>query len=160
METQYNWTMPSPVGDLELTGDGKALSEIRFLSAPGADGPRSPGQKAQAPFGEVISQLEQYFAGERTEFDLPLAPVGTQFQLAVWQLLIRIPYGHTRSYGDLAKLLGKPGASRAVGAVNGANPLPIVVPCHRVIGASGKLTGFGGGLHNKEILLRLEGSII
>ena len=160
MARQYNWTMPSPVGDLELTGDGKALSEIRFLDAPGADGPRSPGKREQAPFGQVITQLEQYFEGTRTEFDLPLAPVGTEFQLAVWELLLRIPYGRTSTYGELARQLGKPGASRAVGAANGANPLSIVVPCHRVIGASGKLTGFGGGLHNKEILLRLEGSLI
>jgi methylated-DNA-[protein]-cysteine S-methyltransferase len=104
-------------------------------------------------------QLEAYFDGTRREFDLPLAPRGTQFQLAVWQSLRGIPYGDTISYAQLAQRIGKPNAMRAVGAANGRNPLPIVVPCHRVIGANGDLTGFGGGLPTKRFLLELEGAI-
>ncbi len=103
-----------------------------------------------------MRQLEAYFAGELTDFSLALAPRGTPFQLSVWQALREIPYGATRSYGELARAIGRPKASRAVGAANGSNPLPIVVPCHRVIGSSGKLTGFGGGLEAKAILLSLE----
>jgi methylated-DNA-[protein]-cysteine S-methyltransferase len=106
---------------------------------------------------EVRRQLEQYFAGERREFDLTLAPAGTPFELAVWEELRRIPFGETRSYGEIARTLGRPTAYRAVGRANGANPIPIVVPCHRVIGSDGSLTGFGGGLDAKSRLLELEG---
>jgi len=105
----------------------------------------------------VRRQLAEYFAREREEFDLELAPVGTPFELEVWEALRRIPYGETRSYGDLARQLGRPNASRAVGRANGANPIPIVVPCHRVIGSDGSLTGFGGGLDAKMRLLEIEG---
>ena len=101
-------------------------------------------------------QLEAYFAGELQRFDLALAPDGTDFQQAVWQALTTIPYGATCSYGEIARQIGKPKASRAVGAANGQNPIPIIIPCHRVIGSTGKLTGFGGGLAAKEILLELE----
>ena len=104
----------------------------------------------------IIRQLEEYFAGERTEFDLALAPTGTPFQLEVWDQLCRIPYGETISYGELAKRVDRPGAARAVGAANGQNPIAIVVPCHRVIGADGSLTGFGGGLPWKRWLLNRE----
>ena len=105
------------------------------------------------------AQLREYFAGERRAFDLPLAPRGTPFQLQVWQALARIPYGSTVSYAQLAKAVGNPEAMRAVGAANGRNPLPIVLPCHRVIGADGALVGFGGGLPVKQQLLRLEGAL-
>jgi methylated-DNA-[protein]-cysteine S-methyltransferase len=110
---------------------------------------------------QASNQLSEYFAGERKMFDLPLAPKGTAFQLKVWLALRRIPYGETRSYGEIAAELGlAPTASRAVGLANGANPLPIVVPCHRVIGANGALTGFGGGLERKRFLLDLESQLL
>jgi len=107
-------------------------------------------------FNDTISQLDSYFAGGLKQFDLPLAPEGTPFQLKVWQRLCEIPYGETMSYGELARRIGNPNASRAVGLANGANPIPIVIPCHRVIGSNGKLTGYGGGLPIKEKLLALE----
>jgi methylated-DNA-[protein]-cysteine S-methyltransferase len=105
---------------------------------------------------EGMRQLEAYFAGTRTEFDVPLAPEGTVFQLRVWKALVEIPYGETRSYGELARSIGKPAAVRAVGAANGRNPIGIIVPCHRVIGSNGKLVGYGGGLPMKQLLLDLE----
>ena len=105
---------------------------------------------------KTVSQLRSYFAGEREEFDLPLAPEGTPFQQEVWRRLCEIPYGETISYGELARRIGNPQASRAVGLANGSNPIPIVIPCHRVIGSNGKLTGYGGGLPIKEKLLALE----
>jgi methylated-DNA-[protein]-cysteine S-methyltransferase len=113
-------------------------------------------ESARGAVGEAIRQLREYFAGRRNEFELPLAPEGTEFQRTVWNRLREIPYGETISYGELAKRVGNPKASRAVGAANGQNPIPIVIPCHRVIGSNGKLTGFGGGLPVKEALLALE----
>ena len=110
------------------------------------------------PFVRVLAQLDEYFSGARHAFRLPLAPAGTAFQLAVWEALRAIPYGQTVSYTELARRLGNAGSARAVGLANGANPLPIIVPCHRVIGADGSLTGFGGGLHIKRALLSLEGA--
>jgi len=107
-------------------------------------------------FDDVVSQLEEYFEGRRREFQLALAPEGTPFQLRVWKALLDIPYGETISYGELAERIGQPSASRAVGLANGSNPIPIVIPCHRVIGSNGKLTGYGGGLAIKERLLALE----
>ena len=117
------------------------------------------GRRTPAPvLVEVARQLGEYFAGERRSFELPIAPSGTPFRRSVWQALLAIPYGQTRTYGQVAARLGLPlTASRAVGAANGANPIPVVVPCHRVIGAGGRLTGYGGGLDRKEALLRLEG---
>ena len=112
------------------------------------------------PFAEIVRQLKEYFAGKRTHFELPLAPRGTPFQLETWKELRKIPYGETITYGELARRLGKPNASRAVGAANGANPIPIVIPCHRVIGSDGALTGFGGGLDTKLKLLQLEGAML
>jgi methylated-DNA-[protein]-cysteine S-methyltransferase len=149
----------SPVGRLLLTGDGNALTGVYFLDAgdsgpAGADARRDP-----AAFTEVKAQLAAYFGGELKDFDMPLAPSGTPFQLAVWAELTRIPYGATTSYGEIARTLGKsPVASRAVGSANGANPIPVIVPCHRVIGANGGLTGYGGGLERKLTLLQVEGS--
>ena len=148
--------MDSPVGPLLLAGDGDGLHLISFPTGSRKQEPRAGWQADAAPFGQTMDQLASYFAGERRDFDLPLAPRGTEFQLAVWRALRRIPYGVTVSYGALAQAIGRPKASRAVGAANGANPLPIVVPCHRVIGSSGKLTGFGGGLATKAHLLALE----
>ena len=146
----------SPLGPLGLQSrDGAALSAIRF----GATQSATTDASAVAPvLAEAARQLDEYFAGERREFELPLAQAGTRFQLAVWQALLTIPYGETRTYGQVAEQLALPlSASRAVGAANGANPIPVVVPCHRVIGAGGRLTGYGGGLDRKEALLRLEG---
>jgi len=112
--------------------------------------------KDGAPFVEACVQLDAYFAGELKNFDLQLMPKGTAFQESVWQALTEIPYGETWSYGQLAASIEKPGASRAVGAANGVNPIPVIIPCHRVIGASGRLTGFGGGIETKQFLLELE----
>jgi methylated-DNA-[protein]-cysteine S-methyltransferase len=111
------------------------------------------------PFREVVRQLKAYFDGQLKAFDLPLAPQGTEFQRQVWRALQTIPYGRTKSYGEIARRLGRPEASRAVGAANGQNPIPVIIPCHRVIGADGSLTGFGGGLPIKRKLLALEGAL-
>lgn len=150
-----NYTIfDSPIGPLTLTGDGASLQSVCFGAQPPSGLPR-----ADEAFSAVVRQLQEYFSGERREFDIVLAPAGTPFQLAVWNALRTIPYGETRSYGEVAKLVGRPAAVRAVGAANGANPLPIVVPCHRVIGSNGSLTGFGGGLDLKRRLLELERGI-
>jgi methylated-DNA-[protein]-cysteine S-methyltransferase len=150
----------SPIGRLLLASDGEALCLVEF------ERPRHPfrrdgawQQREDAVLRETRRQLEEYFDGRRRSFDLPLAPRGTAFQQRVWMALRGIPYGETTSYAQLARGLGMPTATRAVGAANGRNPLPIVVPCHRVIGADGSLTGFGGGLPTKEFLLTLEGAI-
>jgi len=136
----------SPVGPLTIRVNAEgALEEIRFGVWPG-----------HKPSSIVIDQLNEYFAGRRRDFDLPLAPRGTEFQLAVWNELQRIAYGSTISYSELARRIARPNAVRAVGAANGANPIPIIIPCHRVIGANGTLTGYGGGLHIKRALLALE----
>jgi len=161
----------SPIGRLLLTGDGHALTGLWMLDAARSSARPSARYSARssardlgltpspATFTEVAAQLEEYFAGDRKEFTVPLAPSGTPFQLAVWTQLTKIPYGSTASYGDIARALGKrPVAARAVGLANGANPISIIVPCHRVIGSDGSLTGYGGGLDRKELLLRLEGA--
>ena len=148
--------MDSPIGRLRLMADREGLREIWFEHERHPK-PTDPGWvRAKAPLRFARTQLEEYFAGERQDFELPLHPIGTSFQMEVWQELRRIPYGVTISYGELARRIGKPQAMRAVGAANGRNPLPIVVPCHRVIGADGSLTGFGGGLPIKRHLLDLE----
>ncbi|HEU4670132.1 MAG TPA: methylated-DNA--[protein]-cysteine S-methyltransferase [Dyella sp.] len=151
--------MPSPVGVLRLSADVQGLCGIRF---PGRHGHGTvPAGWLHDPRALAFARtaLQEYFDGARTAFALPLHPHGTPFQLAVWHELARIPYGETISYGELARRVGDPGAARAVGAANGANPLPIVVPCHRVIGANGSLTGFGGGLPTKRWLLGLEARV-
>ena len=147
---------PSPVGRLLLAGDEGALRYLLFVDGRHPAGPEPGWQQADEPFREAMRQLDAYFAGELTEFSLPLEPAGTAFQRSVWAALCDIPYGETISYGELARRIGKPQAVRAVGAANGQNPLAIVVPCHRVIGSDGKLTGYGGGLETKEALLALE----
>jgi methylated-DNA-[protein]-cysteine S-methyltransferase len=147
--------VPSPIGPLTVVRDGEAL--VRLAMSPPEHLDREElGDRSDEGFADVVRQLGQYFAGERTSFDLPLRPVGSPFELAVWHELTRIPYGETRSYGYVAKAVGEPGGAQAVGAANGRNPLAVVVPCHRVIGADGSLVGFGGGLPRKRFLLDLE----
>ncbi|GGK01272.1 methylated-DNA--protein-cysteine methyltransferase [Luteimonas terricola] len=151
--------MDTPIGVLTLAADDIGLCRIDFPPPP----PPPAGEEWLEGSNDVLvetrRQLEEYFAGKRRDFDLPLSPHGTDFQRNVWATLAAIPYGRTWSYRDLALRIGKPSAMRAVGAANGRNPLPIVLPCHRVIGADGSLTGFGGGLPTKAFLLRLEGSL-
>jgi methylated-DNA-[protein]-cysteine S-methyltransferase len=148
----------SPVGRLTVVADAEGLRHILFESErhPVRRGP--DWRRDAAALREARDQLCAYFAGERRDFDLTLAPVGTPFQSMVWRTLAEIPFGETWSYGDLARRIGEPKAVRAVGAANGRNPLPIVLPCHRVIGSDGSLTGFGGGLPVKQYLLELEGA--
>jgi methylated-DNA-[protein]-cysteine S-methyltransferase len=150
--------IPSPLGNILLTADDHGLTGINFQEAEGAKMPPRGSVESAAPFEDTTAQLTAYFRGALKHFDLPLSPAGTAFQRSVWNALCEIPYGQTISYGELAARLGKPTASRAVGAANGRNPLPIVVPCHRVIGGNGRLTGYYGGTHLKEFLLKLEGA--
>lgn len=139
----------SPVGPLTLIGTESALTEIAF-----GDG----GAEASSPvLKQAAEELAEYFAGARREFTVPLAPEGTAFQKRVWEELRKIPYGETASYGDVAARLGKPGGAIAVGQANSRNPIPIMIPCHRVIGANGKMVGYTGGLHIKRALLAVEG---
>jgi methylated-DNA-[protein]-cysteine S-methyltransferase len=144
----------SPLGILRLVSDGTALTAIEM--PPLAEPAETMIEHADAVLCRARDQLAEYFAGRRRHFDLPLAAAGTPFQQRVWQALAAIPYGELRSYRDIARAIGKPAAVRAVGGANGRNPLPIVVPCHRVIGSDGSLTGFGGGLPAKRRLLALE----
>lgn len=146
----------SPVGPLLLVGNGDALTAIGFSTGKGKIARDPRWKRDPAVFSDVAAQLDEYFAGVRRIFDLRLAPSGTPFQLSVWRKLQTIPYGDTWSYRDLAIALGNGLAVRAVGLANGRNPLPIVIPCHRVIGTDGSLTGFGGGLEAKRYLLDLE----
>jgi methylated-DNA-[protein]-cysteine S-methyltransferase len=148
--------MESPLGPLLLAGDNDVLQQIEFVNGRRPVSPDPEWQKDDKPFREVLKQLRAYFAGKLEDFDLPMSPQGTEFQRGVWKKLCDIPYGETISYGELAKRIGNPKACRAVGLANGTNPIPIIIPCHRVIGSNGKLTGYGGGLPIKEKLLALE----
>jgi len=150
----------SPIGALTLAASDAGMHAIEFPRQVPLD--RGGGWMEQGhPLLERAGlQLQEYFDGRRRSFDLPLAPLGTEFQLQVWHALASIPYGRTVSYADMARQIGRPTAMRAVGAANGRNPLPIVLPCHRVIGADGSLTGFGGGLPAKQFLLQLEGALL
>ena len=148
--------VPSPIGPLTVVRDEDGALVRLAMSPPRALEADALGERAGAGFEDVARQLAEYFAGERTAFQLPLRPVGSPFELAVWDQLTRIPYGETRSYGHVAAAVGEPGGAQAVGAANGRNPIAIVVPCHRVIGADGRLVGFGGGLPRKRFLLDLE----
>ena len=152
-QTQFA-IMNSPINSLLIAENLSGVSAIIFNAASFS----IPDSWIQVEnlSSEVMKQLKEYFDGERYQFDLPLAPEGTSFQLEVWRALEEIPYGETVSYLDVAKRIGKPAAVRAVGAANGANPIPIVIPCHRVIGHNGKLTGYGGGLEKKQYLLSME----
>ena len=149
----------SPLGPLLVAGDTERLHLIRFPSEDRSGEPGPGWRRDDAFFAETFRQLDAYFAGALTQFDLPLWRAGTDFQNKVWSALCRIPFGETVSYGALASRIGKPNASRAVGGANGANPLPIVVPCHRVIGSDKSLTGFGGGIEVKKFLLAHEQSV-
>lgn len=148
-------TIDSPIGPLTLAGHGSVLTNLRMV-----DQTYEPSRSDWSPnpraFGEAVEQLGAYFAGELTDFDVEVDLRGTEFQRRVWRALLTIPYGETRSYGEIAEQIAAPGAARAVGLANGHNPIAIVVPCHRVIGANGSLTGFGGGLGRKRTLLELE----
>ena len=148
-------TIDSPVGLLTLAGEGRRLMRLLMV-----DQTHEPSQQGWVrdddAFPDAVEQLGEYFDGERREFDIELDLVGTAFQRRVWEALLTIPYGETRSYGEIADLISSPGAFRAVGLANGRNPIAIIVPCHRVIGANGSLTGYGGGLERKQVLLQLE----
>lgn len=154
--------LPSPVGELTLVAGVAGLRSLTWPAEPGGHAPAEGPPIEDDPveirlvLDRVAAQVEEYFAGERTVFDVPLDPIGTEFQLRAWSALRSIPYGETRSYGEQARVIGSPNAVRAVGAANGRNPISIIVPCHRVIGADGSLTGFGGGLAAKRYLLDLE----
>jgi methylated-DNA-[protein]-cysteine S-methyltransferase len=154
MMNLHELAFDSPIGTIDLLASGDALVAVLF------PGPRPPGLGAHPGSLPVLQrareQLAAYFAGDLRTFDLLLAPRGTEFQRAVWRALAEIPFGATRSYAEIAAAIGRPGASRAVGAANGRNPLAILLPCHRVIGADGSLTGYGGGLPRKEWLLHHE----
>ena len=149
-------TIPSPIGTLLLVGDSTGLLHIDLPEARRPIARSADWRRDEAAFADARAQFDAYFAGTRQEFDLPLSPRGTDFQRRVWSALRAIGYGETISYAELARRVGNPRASRAVGLANGANPLSIVVPCHRVIGANGSLTGYGGGLAAKQWLLALE----
>lgn len=155
MHTYYCYHK-TPIGKLLLAGDGDSLSLLGFPRGKMQRQHESGWVKDSAAFVTIAQQLDEYFAGNRVSFTVPLKPVGTEFQEQVWHALTQIPYGVTWSYGELARHIGRPKASRAVGAANGLNPIPVIIPCHRVIGSNGKLTGFGGGLQTKEYLLDLE----
>lgn len=159
---------PSPVGELVLTSSDAGLTGIYFGTSrhgpPPLESPDWVEDDGRGPASAILArtrlQLEEYFAGTRTTFDVPLEATGTTFEQRVWGALRAIPYGTTTSYGALARQLGDPRATRAVGAANGKNPIPIIVPCHRVVGARGELTGFGGGIDRKRWLLEHEGALM
>ena len=160
MMSTYYCYQKTPIGDLLLAGNGEQLELLGFPNGKMRRRHESHWKKNSAVFKEVRKQLASYFAGELKTFELDLSPIGTDFQRSVWLALTEIPYGETWSYGQLAKYIQRPKASRAVGAANGRNPIPVIIPCHRVIGSSGKLTGFGGGLQTKEFLLCLESRVL
>jgi len=153
--TLYTW-LDSPVDDLLLTSDGQALTGVHFQGP----APEATWKLDDAWFKDVKQQLRDYFAGRSKKFSLRLAPNGTPFQRRVWAALQKIPFGQTASYAEVAHRIAHPGAARAVGAANGQNPIAIIIPCHRVIGANGTLTGYGGGLHRKRTLLDLEANTL
>ncbi len=149
-------SLDSPIGELLLLGDGDALHGLHIQEGRRPRTIAPQWQRSAAPFTDVRAQLREYFAGDRVTFDTPLAIDGTQFERRVWRALQEIPYGETVSYGEIARRIGQRSASRAVGLANGRNPIALIVPCHRVIGADGTLTGYGGGLERKRLLLELE----
>lgn len=154
--TNYR-TIDSPIGPLTLAGRNSALTNLRMVDQT-YEPTRAGWTRDDNTFADAVEQLKAYFAGALTDFDLELDLQGTAFQQRVWKALLTIPYGETRSYGEIAEQIGAPGSARAVGLANGHNPIAIIVPCHRVIGANGKLTGYGGGLDRKLTLLELEKS--
>ncbi|OBJ74429.1 methylated-DNA--[protein]-cysteine S-methyltransferase [Mycobacterium sp. 1274756.6] len=148
-------TIDSPIGPLTLAGTGDTLQHLRMVDQT-HEPDRAAWVRADDAFGAVVEQLTAYFAGELTTFDVQIGLAGTEFQRRVWAALQAIPYGRTVTYGQIAAQIGAPAASRAVGLANGHNPISIIVPCHRVVGANGALTGYGGGLERKRFLLELE----
>jgi len=158
MTTLQYRTVDSPIGPLTLAGRGSMLMHLRMVDQthePDRSGWEPAGSEA---FADVAEQLDAYFAGALTEFEVDMQLSGTEFQRRVWAALQKIPYGETRSYGEIAEQIGSPAASRAVGLANGRNPIPIIIPCHRVIGASGSMTGYAAGLDRKRLLIDLERS--
>jgi methylated-DNA-[protein]-cysteine S-methyltransferase len=149
-------TFDSPIGELLVAGDGSSIHGLHMQEGRTATDVGAGWKRAAEPFAAVRDQLGEYFTGRRTSFDVPLTLAGTAFQRRVWSALLEIPYGESISYGELARRVGIPSAARAVGTANGLNPVAVIVPCHRVIGADGSLTGFGGGLERKRFLLDLE----
>lgn len=154
--TMIYTTIDSPIGTLLLCGSEDRLSGLSMLDGPRPRRIAPEWRRDTSGFERTRAQLEEYFAGARQEFDVPLALHGTEFEQRVWRHLRSIPYGETRSYGELARRLGDPALARAVGVANARNPVAVIVPCHRVVGADGSLTGFGGGLERKRALLDLE----
>lgn len=160
MGTTYWSIVDSSIGPLLVTADAGGVTGVVMDARPdGENGVPPDWVRDDAALATVRRQLHEYFAGDRTTFDLALNPSGTPFQRAVWEALREVPYGQVCSYGDLAARIGSPGSARAVGLANGRNPIPVIVPCHRVIGASGALTGYGGGLERKRFLLDLEARV-
>ncbi len=149
-------TVDSPIGELLLLGDGLRLHGLFMQQGRKPIVVAPDWERSDEAFTDVVAQLREFFAGERTDFDIPLELDGTDFQLRVWNALREIPYGTTISYGELARRIDQPTAARGVGMANGANPIAVIVPCHRVIGADGSLTGYGGGMERKRLLLDLE----
>ena len=154
--TMNYWLVESPFGTILLLSDGSALKRLSFIDATEFQSEDGWNQSKDAVLNSTQTQLEEWFSGKRHRFDLPLAPEGTEFQQVVWKQLQEIPYGETRSYSDLAQAIKKPTASRAVGAANGKNPIALIIPCHRVIGANGALTGYAYGIELKQKLLAME----
>jgi methylated-DNA-[protein]-cysteine S-methyltransferase len=150
----------SPIGELVLVGDRRALHGLYMQEGRTAVAIRGDWEPDDTPFADAREQLDEYFAGRRTTFDIPLAMTGSPFQARVWRALQDIPYGETISYGELARRVGEPATPRNVGSANGRNPVSVIVPCHRVIGADGSLTGYGGGLERKRLLLDLEAGVL
>jgi len=162
-DTMIRYTLcDSPVGMLTLVADDRHLTAIRFARRNGNPDIETGWQRDDdlPVLAKTRAQLGEYFAGRRTHFDVPLKPHGTAFQQAVWQALMKVAFSKTSTYGALASAVGKPAAARAVGAAMGANPIPIIVPCHRIVGKDGSLTGFGGGIDRKTKLLQLEGALL
>ena len=155
----FSSTMSSPVGRLTLVGQGNDLVGLYFDEDPRAAKMRADSTRDDRRLRPAVAQLAEYFADARTKFDLSLVPPGTAFQKKVWDALVNIPFGETATYGQIARAVGRPDASRAVGGANHRNPIAIIIPCHRVIGASGSLTGYGGGLPRKRLLLDLEARV-
>jgi methylated-DNA-[protein]-cysteine S-methyltransferase len=158
MQLEYTY-MESPVGQLLLAGDGEVLHYLSFPSGKMCFKPKPDWHYHAAALKQTRHQIDAYFAGQLKQFNLAIAPQGTEFQMQVLSALQEIPFGQVRSYKDIAQAIHRPKAVRAVGAANGRNPMPIIIPCHRVVGADGSLTGFGGGVDTKAFLLRLESAI-
>jgi methylated-DNA-[protein]-cysteine S-methyltransferase len=150
----------SPIDELLLVGDGESLSRLHMVGSRKRVEINPAWKRDDTAFVDAREQLSEYFAGSRRDFELPLDMVGNPFELRVWEELQTIPYGETTSYGAIAQRIGNPGAPRAVGLANGRNPVAVIVPCHRVIGADGSLTGYGGGLERKRVLLDLEAGVL